>query len=112
MDAFVISPLPPLLIPTFCAARSLGSADVTPPLRYYGPGRHRFVFDRLPGFAGYTIARSTGFPMGRRRFLQLLDMSLPSCCPYHPAEVTSLFDQPAECHAAFAPKERARPSVY
>src|SRR5215472_9887962 len=22
------------------------------------------------------------FPMGRRRFLQLLDMSLPPCCPY------------------------------
>ena len=29
-------------------------AGVTPLLRYYGPGRHRLVFDRFPDFAGYT----------------------------------------------------------
>ena len=30
------------------------SADITPLHRYYGPSRHPLVFDRLPGFAGYT----------------------------------------------------------
>src|SRR5262252_6684188 len=55
MGAFVISPLPPFLIKTACAARPLDSAGITPLLRYYGPGRHRLAFDRFPGFAGYTI---------------------------------------------------------
>ena len=58
----------------------------------------------------YDLPCSTNFSMGRRRFLQLLDMSLSSCCPYHPAEVTWRFGQIAPCHAAFAPNERARPS--
>ena len=39
----------------------------------------------------------------------MLDMSLSPCCPYHPAEVSCRLGQPAPCHAAFAPKERARP---
>jgi hypothetical protein len=38
-----------------CAAGSLRSAGVTPLLRYYGPGRHRLVFHRFPGLAGYTM---------------------------------------------------------
>ena len=54
MGAFIISPLPSLLNPTLCAARPLGSAGITPLLRYYEPRRHRFVFDRFPGCAGYT----------------------------------------------------------
>src|SRR4030095_8839800 len=54
MGAFVISPLPPFLIKTACAARPLDSASITPLLRYYGPGRHRLAFGRFPGFAGYT----------------------------------------------------------
>jgi hypothetical protein len=36
-------------------------------------------------------------------------MSLPPCCPYHPAGVSCRIGQPAPCHAAFAPKEWARP---
>ncbi len=39
----------------------------------------------------------------------MLDMSLSPCCPYHPAGVSCRLGQPAPCHAAFAPKERARP---
>ena len=35
----------------------------------------------------YGLPCSTDFSMGRGRFLQLLDMSLPPCCPYHPAGV-------------------------
>src|SRR5258708_24095971 len=36
-------------------------------------------------------------------------MSLSPRCPYHPARVPCRIGQPAPCHAAFAPKERARP---
>jgi hypothetical protein len=36
-------------------------------------------------------------------------MSLSPCCPYHPAEVSCRIGQPAPCHAAFAPKQGARP---
>jgi len=38
----------------------------------------------------------------------LLNMPLSPCCPYHPAGMPCRFGQPAPCHAAFAPKERAR----
>ena len=54
IGAFVISPLPPFLIQTACAARPLRSTGITPLQRYYGPGRHRLAFARFPGFAGYT----------------------------------------------------------
>ena len=36
-------------------------------------------------------------------------MSLPPCCPYHPAGVSCRLGQPATCHAAFAPKQGAWP---
>ena len=39
----------------------------------------------------------------------MLAMSLLPCCPYHPVEVACRLGQPATCHAAFAPKEGARP---
>src|SRR5258707_14201928 len=40
-------------------------------------------------------------------------MSLPPCCPCHPAGVSCRLGQPATCHAAFAPKEGARaPDLY
>jgi hypothetical protein len=35
-------------------AGPLRSTGVTPLHRYCGPGRHPLVFDRFPGFAGYT----------------------------------------------------------
>ena len=60
----------------------------------------------------YDLPCSADFSAGRRRFLQLLDMPLPSCCPYHPAEVTRRVCQSAPCHAAFARPQRARPSDY
>src|SRR2546426_792782 len=49
------------------------------------------------------VAQNFRNPQGRGRFLQLLDMPLPPCCPYHPAGVTCRIGQPAPCHAAFAP---------
>src|SRR4051794_5390049 len=55
MGVFVISPLPPFLIKTACAAGPLRSVGITPLHRYCGPGRRRLVFHRFPGFAGYTM---------------------------------------------------------
>ena len=69
---------------------------------------------RLPSLSRfrrlYDVPCSTGFPMGRGRFHQLLSMSLSPCCPYYPAEVTRRVGQSAPCHAAFARPKRARPS--
>jgi hypothetical protein len=49
------------------------------------------VDSRLPSFSRFPrlcdVRCSTDFSMGRGRFLQLLDMSLSPCCPYHPARV-------------------------
>jgi len=84
IGAFVISPLPPLLNQTLCTARPLGSAGITPPLRYYQPRRHRFVFDRFPGCAGYTTYLAP--PISRwdqDRF------SSCSACPCHRAVPTT-----------------------
>src|SRR5260370_38344621 len=47
--------------------------------------------------------------MVRGRFLQLLDVRLPPCCPYPPRRSGRPRRQRATCHAAFAPKQRARP---
>jgi hypothetical protein len=47
---------------TLQMAGPLGSTDITPLRRYYGPGRHLLVFGRLPGVAGYT---ATGIEIGR-----------------------------------------------
>ena len=68
---------------------------------------------RLPPFSWvrqlYGFLASAIFMTGRGGLLQLLDMSLSPCCPYHPAGVSCRLGQPASCHAAFAPNERARP---
>ena len=54
MGAFIITPLPHMLTKESRTAGSLCSTGVTPLRRYYGPGRHRLAFDRLPGVSGYT----------------------------------------------------------
>jgi len=46
--------LPPILTKTSCAARFLRSTGVTQLHHYYEPRRHRLIFGRLPGVAGYT----------------------------------------------------------
>src|ERR1700735_1798160 len=109
MGAFVISPLPPLLLEPLLTAGSLGSTDITPLLRYCGPLRHPLASSRLPGFAGYTVPCSADFAAGRGGLLQLLGASLSSCCRYYPARVSRRISQIATCHAALAPLPRARP---
>src|SRR5450759_4570331 len=88
MGAFVISPLPPLLLESLQTAGPLRSADITPLPRYYGPLRHPLVFHRFPSVSGYTASGSADCSTGRGGFLQLLNMSLSPCCPYYPAGVS------------------------
>jgi hypothetical protein len=91
MGVFVISPLPPFLIKTSCAARSLRSTGITPLLRYYGPGRRRLIFHRFPGFAGYTIYLAPPLsPWDEDGFTSC------SACPCHRAAPTT----PPKCHDA------------
>src|SRR5467141_4174912 len=92
MGAFVISPLPPVLIQASCAARFLCSAGVTPLHCYCEPRRHRLVFHPFPG--GNRLSDVPLLPPisrpGRGRLLQLLGLPLLSCRLYHPAGVTCL----------------------
>ena len=60
----IISPLPLVLTTESCTAGSLCSTGVTPLRCYYGPSRHRLVFGRFPGFAGYTTYLAP--PISRR----------------------------------------------
>ena len=63
----------------------------------------------FPVYAGYTGSCSVDFATGRGGLLQLLGVSLPSCCRYRPARVSRRIGQFATCHAAFALPTRARP---
>jgi len=92
------------------AARLLGSTGITPLRRYYEPSRRRLVFGRFPGSPGYTTYLAP--PISRWDEDGFSSCSACPChraAPTHPAGVTGRLGQPAVCHAAFAPKQRARP---
>ena len=92
------------------AARLLGSTGITPLRRYYEPSRRRLVFGRFPGCPGYTAYLAP--PISRRDEDGFSRCSACPChcaAPTHPAGVTDRLRQPAVCHAAFAPKQRAQP---
>src|ERR1700738_2829262 len=110
MGVFVISPLPSFFVGVVASSRAPslhGHYAASQLLRAPPPP------SRLPPFSWvrqlYGFPASAIFMTGRGGLLQLLYMSLSPCCPYHPAGVSCRFGQPAPCHAAFAPKERARP---
>jgi hypothetical protein len=63
----------------------------------------------FPVFPVIRFPAPPNFAAGRGGLLQLLSMSLPSCCRYNPARVARLFIQIATIHAAFALRLRARP---
>src|SRR5437016_3941311 len=70
---------------------------------------------KLPPFARSTILLFSSFistlslaNSSRSRCSTAL-ASLSPCYPYHPAGVSCRLGPPAPCHAAFAPKQRARP---
>ena len=67
MGGFVISPLPPFLLEPLQTAGPLRSAEITPLLRYYRPGRIPLAVHRLPGVTGYTASLLRRFLNGARR---------------------------------------------
>jgi hypothetical protein len=102
MGAFVISPLPPVLAKTCCAARPLRSMGVTPLPRYYEPKRHRLAVSRFPGVSGYTAYPAP--PLARWG-----EDGFTSCptCPCHRAVPTT----PPGCPAAsVSPRQAMLPS--
>ncbi len=103
MGAFIISPLPPMLVEELRTVGPLGSTGVTPLPRYYEPHRHPRVFGRLPGgYRLYGLPCSADFAAGRGGLLQLRDASLSPCCHFHPAGVADRLSQIPVRHAAFA----------
>jgi len=92
-------------------AGPLRSADITPLHRYYGPGRHPLAFSRFPGVTGYTTYLA---PAISRRDEE--GFSSSSVCPCHravaftPPRWECRIGQISAPHAAFALRERARPS--
>ena len=110
MGVFVISPLPSFFVGVIANSRAPllhGHYAASLLLRARPPP------SRLPPFSWvlqlYGFLASATFVTGRGGLLQLLNMSLSPCYPYHPAGVSCRFGQPAPCHAAFAPRQRARP---
>jgi hypothetical protein len=112
MGAFVISPLPPVLLESLQTAGPLRSADVTPLPRYYRPSRIPLAVHRLPGVAGYTASLLRRFldgtrrvsPVARHDLVTVLSLPTPPKC--FAASVL------ATLHAALAREVRARPSGF
>ena len=110
MGAFIISPLPPLLILSSCAARSLRSTGITPLLGYYGSSRHRLAFSRFPGCPGYTAYLAPPISRwGEDGLSSCLVCPCHRAVPNHPAGVKRRFSQSSTLHDAFAHTPRARP---
>ena len=111
LAVFIISSPLPFVDRKICSTvGSLRSTGITPLHRYCGPFRHPLVFDRLPGFTGYTAyLASVDFSTGRGGLLQLLSVSLSPCHRYHPAGVDHRLSQSTVTHAAFTLRLWARP---
>src|SRR5580704_8503416 len=105
MGVFVISPLPSFLLESLLTAGPLRSTAITPLHSYCGPLRHPLAFHRFPGFASYAASLlPPSFMTGRGGLLQLLNMSLLPCCPYHPAGVFCRLGQPATVSCCLRPE--------
>src|ERR1700730_537095 len=63
----------------------------------------------FPGSPVIWLPCSADFSTGRGGLLQLLSMSLSSCCRYRPARVSCRISQIATIHAAFTPRLGVRP---
>ena len=88
MGAFLISPLPPLLLEPLQTAGLLHSTGVAPFPRYYRPSRFPLADHRLPGVAGYTVSLLRRFLDGTRRvfpvaqhdLVTVLSLPIPPKC--------------------------------
>src|SRR5258708_9672378 len=109
MGAFVISPLPPVLLEPLHTAGPLRSADITPLHRYYRPGRIPLAVHRLPGSPVIRLPCSADFSTRRGGLLQLLSMTLSPRCPYQPPEV---FRRISPCDAPCCPSPESEGSAF
>ena len=110
MGAFLISPLPPILLEPLQTAGSLRSTDIALLLRYCGPLRHPLAGPRFPGLTGYTVPCSVDFATGRGGLLQLLGASLPSCCRCNPARVVQSLQSVCDCPYCLRPMKKGSAS--
>ena len=85
-----------------------GHYSASPLLRTHPPPSRLRSFSRLCRL--YDLPCSGDFSPGRGGLLQLLGMSLPPCCRFHPAEMRCRVSQISASHAAFALQLQARPS--
>jgi hypothetical protein len=108
MGAVIIHPCLPF-VGVLASSRASSLRGHYPLHCYYWPLRHPLVFHRFPGDASYTVSCSADFSPGRVGLLQLLYVSLSSCCRYRPARVSRRISQFASVHTAFALRPRARP---
>ena len=110
MDAFIISPLHPILSEALQTAGPLRSTGVTPLHHYFGPLRRPLIFDRFPGVPGYTTYLA---PMISHRDEEGLSSCLARPCHHaidnHPAGVIHRISHFAVNHAAFTKPLQARP---
>src|SRR6266852_7483501 len=67
MGAFIISPLPPILLVPLQTAGPLRSTDIAPLHRYYGPVRHPLAFLPTSRFRLYGFSMLRRFRDGTRR---------------------------------------------
>src|SRR5215469_12366362 len=103
------SPLPPMLLEP-CKQQGLFAPRTL--LRFFATVDPS---DSLSSSAAFPVSPVIRFPapsisgMGRGGSLQLLGVSLPSCCCLNPARVDRRTSQSATFHTAFAQRTRARP---
>jgi len=103
MGAFIMSPLPPMLSKSSCAAGPLCSTGITLCQRSYGPGRHRLAFGRFPGETGYTAYLAPAISAwGEDGFSSCL------ACPCHRAVPTT---PPEGCASTVSLRRTLLPSL-
>src|ERR1700735_5926286 len=103
MGAFIISPLPPVLLEELRTAGPLRPTDITPLRRSYEPIRHPLVVSRLPGVAGYTAYPASALS-GRDEegFSSCSMCPVPRAVANHPAGATRRVNRLVTSSAAFA----------
>src|ERR1035437_662619 len=109
MGAFVISPLPPMLLVPVQTAGPLRSTDIAPLPRYYGPVRPPLAFPPISRFCrlyGFLLRR---FRDGARRASPVARRILVIVLPLPPRQSVPPLQSVATFHAAFALPTGARP---
>src|SRR5471030_905834 len=109
MGAFIISPLPPILLVPLQTAGPLRSTDIAPLHRYYGPVRHPLAFLPTSRFRLYGFSMLRRFRAGTRRASPVARCILVIVLSLPPRQSVPPLQSVATFHAAFALSTGARP---